>query len=121
MDNGKYSCPMNNLTRIHIDKNPPRRHYIVEWAEHRNMKQVDISRELGANKGTVSKWFGGAVPRDDWLQPLAELLNTTTDGLFRHPDDDWITRFFHDRSAEEKRRAMQILEAAFPPPERKAG
>lgn len=111
---------MNNLTRIHTDKNPPRRHYIVEWAEHRQLSQADISRELGVNKGTVSKWFGGAVPRDDWLQPLAELLNTTPDGIFRDPQEDWITRFFRERSAEEKQRAMQILEAAFPP-KRKAG
>jgi hypothetical protein len=34
--------------------------------------------------------------------------------LFRHPDDDWLARFFRGKSEEERYRIRQILEAAFP-------
>lgn len=33
----------------------------------------------------------------------------------RHPDEDWLIKFFGDRSPREIERMKQMLEAAFPP------
>ncbi len=110
----RYSCAMSNIARIHQGKTPQRLHFIPEWAEYRGMKQADIVKGIGADKGLVSKWFAGTVPSDKWIEPLAEALKTDPSGLFRHPDDDWLARFFRQRSADERERAITMLEAAFP-------
>lgn len=104
---------MSNPTQIHGDKTPIRVHFIVEWAEKRNLRQVDIVREIGADKGLVSRWFDGTVPKPDYLEKLAALFGTTIHGLFRHPDDDWLTRFFNDKTEKQKESAIQMLKLWF--------
>ncbi|MFC6487328.1 helix-turn-helix domain-containing protein [Nitratireductor sp. GCM10026969] len=105
---------MSNPVRIHTDKEPVRKHYIAEWAARRNLKRADIAREIGADKSLVTRWFQGKLPSDHYLERLAALFHTTTDGLFRHPDDDWLATFFRERNEEERQRARRILESAFP-------
>lgn len=100
---------------IHGGKTPPRIHFIPEWAEKRGLTQADIVRITGIDKSNVSRWFKGVVPRHEHLLILVDCL--AVDGpndLFRHPDDDWISRFFRDRSLEERERMIKTLEAAFP-------
>lgn len=104
---------MNNVTRIHSDKAPTRIHFIVEWAEKRGLIQADIVREIGADKGLVSRWFDGKVPKADYLAKLAALFETDVNGLFRHPDDDWLAKFFKDKSDEQKERAIEMLRLWF--------
>ena len=105
---------MGQPTKIHMNKQPIRIHYIKEWAAKRNLKQKDIVHQIGVDKGTVSRWFKGSLPTEQHLIALAHLFGTDVPGLFRDPDDDWLARFFKERSEEEKRRASQVLEAAFP-------
>lgn len=104
---------MNNVTSIHTDKSPVRVHFIVEWAEKRNLKQADIVREIGADKGLVSRWFQGTVPKPEYLEKLAALFGTDLHGMFRHPDDDWLAKFFRDKTEEQKERAMEMLRIFF--------
>lgn len=104
---------MNNPTMIHGGKTPIRIHFIVEWAEKRNLKQADIVREIGADKGLVSRWFDGTVPKAEYLEKLADLFGTDIHGVFRHPDDDWLARFFKGRSDEEREKAIQMLRLMF--------
>lgn len=78
------------------------------------MSQADIVREIGADKSIVSRWFNGTTPGLEWQERLAALFHTTPEGLFRHPDDDWLTKFFQDREREEIERIKATLEAAFP-------
>ncbi|MGV0817150.1 helix-turn-helix domain-containing protein [Martelella sp. AMO21009] len=105
---------MSNPVRIHADKTPKRVHYIVEWAAHRNMRQKDIVRELGVDKGLVSRWWGGTIPKYDYLEALAGLFQLDDiSSLFRHPDDDWITRMFRDRSEEQRQQALDMLKILF--------
>ena len=95
----------------------PRVHYIPEWAEKRRMRQVDIVEGLNGlvDKSTVSRWFAGSAPESKHLLALAELFQLEEPvSLFRHPDDDWLARFFRGRSEEERYRIRQMLEAAFP-------
>lgn len=107
---------MNPVTRIHASKQPRRPHFIVEWAEKRDLKQADLSRELGADKSTVSRWYSGATPGEDWQEKLAAFFEIEREALFRHPDDDWIARFFRNRSEDEIERMKKLLESVFPPP-----
>ena len=104
----------DNVTRIHHRATPNRPHYIVEWAEKRGMRQADLAEALSADKSVVSRWFNGSTPAEHWQAKLALLFNCEPEALFRHPDDDWITKFFKGRSADEIERIKATLEAAFP-------
>lgn len=106
---------MNNLPIIHGGKTPTRIHFIVEWAEHYGMKQSDIVRELGVDKGLVSRWFSGTLPKHEYLERLAALFQMEGDinRLFRHPNDDWLLKFFQDKSEADRERARELLELMF--------
>lgn len=104
-------------------KQPNRPHFIPDWAERRKLRQADIARELEADKSVVSRWFDGATPSVEYQEKLAALLvgdETSTESLFRHPDDDWLVKFFRDRSEDEIERIKATLEAAFPRKDRAA-
>lgn len=104
---------MSNIPTIHGNKEPVRIHFIAEWAEHRNLQQVDIANEIDVDKSLVSRWFAGKLPKQDNLIKLAALFGTDVPGLFRHPDDDWLTRFFHDRTEAQKEQAIDMLKILF--------
>lgn len=117
---GIYTMTMSDITTIHKSKQPRRPHFIPEWAEARNLTQADLAREIEADKSVVSRWFNGTTPGVEWQQKLAALFQCEPESLFRHPDDDWMSRFFQDRSRDELERMKTMLEAAFPR-ERAAG
>lgn len=104
---------MNNVTKIHSGKEPNRIHYIVEWAEVRGLSQADIVKEIGADKGLVSRWFRGTTPGKEWRPKLEALFQIDEGALFRHPDDDWLTKFFKGRTEDERTKARQMLELFF--------
>lgn len=104
---------MRNVSYIHSGKTPTRLHFIPEWAEKRELRQADIARELEADKGLVSRWFDGTLPKPEYLERLAALFGTTVNGLFQHPDDDWLTKFFRDKTEEQKERAINMLKLMF--------
>lgn len=91
-----------------------RRHFIVEWAAKRDLKKADIARETGADKSLVGRWFDGTLPGPEYLAKLAALFGTEPEGLFRHPDEDWIAKFFRDRSDVDRERIKDLLTLAFP-------
>ncbi len=102
------------MSRIHRGKQPRRPHFIPEWAERRQLTQTELAGLLGADKSVVSRWYGGATPSEEWQVKLADLFGCERDGLFRHPDDDWMSRFLRGRSADEMERVKIVLEATFP-------
>ncbi len=104
---------MNNIEHIHSDKTPVRIHYIPEWAEKRNLSQADVGREIGVDKGLVSRWFGGTLPKQEYLERLAALFGTDVHGLFRDPEDDWLLKFFQDKSESQRERAIEMLRIFF--------
>lgn len=80
------------------------------------MTQADLTRATGADKGTVSRWYSGNMPRSGHLDALVKCLQLDDrEALFRHPDDDWMARFLRGRSDDEKNRIRTMLQAAFPP------
>ncbi len=102
------------VSRIHPSKQPRRPHYIEEWAEKRNLKQADLARQLGADKSLVSRWYSGSSPSVEWQARLAALFYCEPESLFRHPDDDWLRRFFEGRSNAEIEHLKRSLETTFP-------
>ena len=84
----------------------------------RGMSQADIARELGADKSVISRWFSGSTPSVEYQERLAALFGCEPESLFRHPNDDWLARFFANRTKDEVERMKRMLEAAFPPPPR---
>lgn len=110
------------MDRIHKGKQPNRPHFIREWAEFRGYKtQAELAEALEADKSVVSRWYNGTSPTKEWQTSLAALFHCDRESLFRHPDDDWIAKFFRDRSQDEIARMRQMLEAAFPVKTKKAG
>lgn len=109
-----YRFGMAEITTIHAGKQPNRPHFIPDWAERRGLSQAELGRELGADKSVVSRWFKGSTPSLDWQLRLAALFGVERESLFRHPDDDWLARFFRGRSLEEIEKMKQMLELAFP-------
>jgi transcriptional regulator with XRE-family HTH domain len=103
--------PMNSTPK---GKQPRRPHFIPEWAESRGLAQGELANLLGADKSVISRWYGGATPGEEWQTKLADLFACDREGLFRQPDEEWLTKFFRDRSADEVQRMKQMLEAAFP-------
>lgn len=77
------------------------------------MSQADIVKELGVDKGLVSRWFKGTNPGKEWRPKLEALFEAEEGGLYRHPDDDWLSKFFKDKTAEDKRKAVELLEMFF--------
>ena len=110
----EYNATMGRPARIHTDKTPHRLHYIAEHAERLGLKQADIVAQMSVDKASVSRWFSGRLPSERHLEVLAELLHTDVPGLFRHPDDDWLARFFKSKNQDEIQRAQRILRDAFP-------
>lgn len=105
---------MAKITQIHRSAEPARLHFLNEWMDKRGVKQADLVRELGVDKGTVSKWCAGKLPQETNLIAIAAFFEIEPNDLFRHPDDDWLSRFFRDRSQEELNRMIETLKAAFP-------
>ena len=99
---------------IHQSKQGRRPHFIPQWAEHRHLDQKDIVHELGVDKGVVSRWFSGSTPSLRYQEALAGLFGTEREGIFRHPDEDWLASFFAGRRRDEVDRIKATLEAAFP-------
>ena len=117
-----YGSAMPATTRIHKGKQPNRPHFIQEWAELRGFQtQADLAKELDADKSVVSRWYSGTSPTVEWQERLSALFDCDREALFRHPDDDWLTKFFRNRDRDEIERAKRMLEAAFPALQRKAG
>ncbi len=101
---------MNTKTR-----QPNRPHFVVEWAVLRGYEnQTQLATALGADKSVVSRWYNGTSPTKEYQEKLAELFHCEPGAIFRHPDEDWIVRFFHNRERAEIDRMKQMLELAFP-------
>ncbi len=101
-------------------RQPGRPHFIPEWAEsHGYPTQSDLAEALEVDKSVVSRWYSVKSPSSPsvtYQERLASLFGREDepDCIFRHPDDDWLRRFFQGREAEEVQRIKQTLEAAFP-------
>lgn len=107
-------CDMKKVSRIHQSKRPVRRHYIAEWMDARNLSVADVIRELDVDKSQVYRWVKGQMPQPDMQERLAALFQIDPAALLRDPDDDWLSKFFSDKTEEQKERAIEMLKIMFP-------
>jgi hypothetical protein len=95
-------------------KQPRRPHFIADWMQRRSLSPAELSRQTGPDPGLISRWLRGASPSEPWQEKLGEFFVCGRDGIFRHPDEEWIVHFLKGRSAEEVERIKLTLEIAFP-------
>ena len=81
--------------------------------------QTDLAAAVGADKSLVSRWLDDvkpAQPSSLYISRLNAFFGGEGDpvDIFRHPDDDWLRRWFEGRSIDEINRMKAMLEAGFP-------
>lgn len=109
------------LDAIYPTRQPRRPHYLRDWIERRNFKNdAEFAKEVGADKGQVSRWLDEtrpSTPSRDWQIKLGIFFGGEDDpaDIFRHPDDDWIAKFFRDRKPDEIEHIKKSMETTFPP------
>lgn len=91
-----------------------RPHYIRAWMDKRGITAADLGRELDIDKSLISRWLSGSTPSVPHQIRLAAFFHCDQEAIFRHPDDDWLAKFFRNRSSDEIERIKATLEAAFP-------
>lgn len=82
--------------------------------DRRGITAAELGRELGIDKSLISRWLAGSTPSDQHQKALAAYFHCDQESIFRHPDDDWLAKFFRDRTQDEIERIKATLEAAFP-------
>jgi hypothetical protein len=109
------------LPEIYAKRQPKRPHYLRDWIERRGFRtDTEFAEAIGADKSVVSRWLDEddpTTPGKDWQVKLGTFFGDEDDpaDIFRHPDDDWFTKFFRTRSEDQIRRAREMLEIGFPP------
>ena len=100
--------------------------FLKEWRKHRKLTLEAASQRAGMTAGNLSAMERGTQGYTQaGLEALSQVyecepgqLLSTHPNLhdhFRHPDEDWLVRFFHDRTSDEIERMKRMLEAGFPP------
>jgi len=105
---------MSNVAKMRPTKQPRRPHHIQQWAERKHLTQAQLVDELGADKSIVSRWYSGSSPSVEWQAKLAAFFGCEPEGLFRDPNDYWLSQFLKGRDQEEVDRIRATLETAFP-------
>lgn len=119
--------PVNThgLATIYGKRQPRRPHYLREWVERREFEtDAAFAEAVGADKSVVSRWLdedNPSTPGPEWQLKLGIFFGDQDDpaDIFRHPDDDWIAKFFRDRRPEEIEHIKKSMETTFPPEKRR--
>lgn len=113
------------ITTIYGKRQPKRPHYLREWVDRREFKtDAAFAEEVGADKSVVSRWLdedNPSTPGQEWQLKLGIFFGDQDDpaDIFRHPDDDWIAKFFRDRKPDEIEHIKKSMETTFPPQKRR--
>lgn len=113
------------LDVIYSKRQPRRPHYLREWVERREFEtDAAFAEAVGADKSVVSRWMdedNPSTPGREWVLKLGIFFGDQDDpaDIFRHPDDDWIAKFFRDRRPEEIEHIKKSMETTFPPQKRR--
>lgn len=100
------SNPMPADSEVEDDAKIPQ--FIAEWADERGLKQKDVVKFTGADKGLVSKWFKkSVVPRGAQLKKLALLFEIEVHDLFTDPQ---VRKAARAAKAAELGAAVEIRE-----------
>jgi transcriptional regulator with XRE-family HTH domain len=95
-----------------IGPTTPRRIYIREWREHRELTQQQLADRLDTDKGTISRYERGHRRLDGVvLQDLAYALDVDVPDLYRHPAQPSADALLRDASPQLVSNVISIIEA----------
>lgn len=93
----------------------PRRVYLTEWREYRNLTQKQLAERLGCDVMTVSRWELHKVAiSTDALAALAEALGgdlMEPEDLYHHPDRPTPNQLLRDQTQDIQDQAISIIKA----------
>jgi transcriptional regulator with XRE-family HTH domain len=97
---------------VKIGPRQPRKTYLREHREQRNLTQDQLAERLGTNSMTVSRWERGATRIDlGTLEAIAEALGGNLEGedLYYHPDRPSPNQLLRGQPPEVVESAMKMI------------
>lgn len=97
---------------VKIGPRRPRKTYLKEHREQRNLTQEQLADRLGTNSMTVSRWERGATRIDlGTLEAIAEALGGNLEGedLYYHPDRPSPNQLLRDQPPDVVESAMKMI------------
>lgn len=83
---------------------------IIAQMAKNNIKQVDLIRDTGLSKGTISKWIAGTnIPSGKNVSLLANALKVSTHWLLTGEDEDYEHEYLADRDVALQAAFKQML------------
>lgn len=90
----------------------PRRIYLAEWREHRDLTQQQLADRLGVSDMTVSRWERAtSLLNTNVMAAIAEALSIEPFDLYRHPDQPSADELLRDQPPEVREQAMNLIRA----------
>lgn len=90
----------------------PRRTYLAEWRESRNLTQQQLADRLGVSDVSVSRWeTGRALLSTNVLAAISEALGIEPWDLYRHPAQPSADALLRDQPQEIKDQAIKLIQA----------
>lgn len=98
---------------LRIGSKHPSRFYIREWMKERHLDGKRLAERMGVEPGTVSKLLNGKMEMTaKYLADIADALDLSVPDLFRDPKAPTRDELLAAGTAEELRRAIQIVKLA---------
>jgi transcriptional regulator with XRE-family HTH domain len=90
----------------------PRKIYLAEWREARQLTQKQLGDRLDVTDVTVSRWeLGKALLNTNVMAALAEALNIEPQDLYHHPDRPSPDALLRDQPPEVRDQAIALIKA----------
>ena len=90
----------------------PRRIYLAEWRENRELSQKQLGERLGVTDMTVSRWERAtALLNTNVMAAIAEALSIEPQDLYRHPDQPSADALLRDQPQEVRDQAVNLIRA----------
>lgn len=90
----------------------PRRIYLREWRERRDLTQEKLGLRLGVSDVTVHRWEKSqALLNTNVMAAIAEALNIEPADLYRHPDQPSADELLRGAPADVVRDAIAMIDA----------
>lgn len=98
---------------VRIGSKYPSQLFIREWIKHRGLDQKRVAERMVIEEGTVSKLLNGKMEMTaTYLAGFSDALEVPVPELFRDPKAPTRDELLSAGTAEELRRAIQIVRIA---------
>lgn len=88
----------------------PRRLFLSEWIEHRDLSDERLAGRLGVERETVNRWRNYpqrlSLPR---IEQIAQALDCEPADLWRHPETPSADALLRDASQDVREKAVEMI------------